>query len=83
MQDRKAAFDGKLPGAPSTKKRKAKTQLPPSRDPYTRLDSKQFKQLLGNKPSYPVYLDFNSSDYALNSLDFLLGCQDIIKEYAF
>jgi len=80
MQDKKASFAGKLPGGPPTKKRKAKNQLLPGREAYSRLDSKQFKQLLGAKPSYPCYLDFNSGDFALASLDFLLGCPDVIKE---
>jgi len=80
QQGSKPALKGKLPGEPAPRSRKPKGQLASPKQPYSRLDRKQFEQLLGSKPCYPSYLDFNQQDYALCSLDFLIGCADIIKE---
>ncbi|KAL6057077.1 Protein kinase domain-containing protein [Balamuthia mandrillaris] len=75
----------KLPGEPGSigkKKSKASgkssTKLVGTK--YTSLEMKEIKLLLGSKPSYPIYLDFSSSQFQLENNDFLLSCPNVIKE---
>lgn len=73
----------KLPEEPTKKKGKGgKAQLPklPKGEVYTRIEMKELKQLVGPKPTYPLVLDFGSTEFQLETADFLLNASNVFKE---
>ncbi len=73
----------KLPEEPTKKKGKGgKVQLPklPKGEVYTRIEMKELKQLVGPKPTYPLVLDFGSTEFQLETADFLLNAPNVFKE---
>ncbi|ELR18987.1 Armadillo/betacatenin-like repeat domain containing protein [Acanthamoeba castellanii str. Neff] len=44
---------------------------------------KELKQLVGPKPTYPLVLDFGSTEFQLETADFLLNASNVFKEIDF
>jgi hypothetical protein len=70
----------RLPGEPSKRSRSSKLNVKKD-EILTRITPKELRQLLGK--GYPCYLDFSPNHFQLESDEFLLNCNNIIKEQVF